>query len=148
MSLMEKCMLRVFFHNRKWSNTHFCYLNKSGSFCLKGTGSNQIGFKKRNYGEENSLYYKTEKPKVENSDIVIQITFSLVTPGCLSQLCVRLWLRSWSYSLWVWAPHWALGWQAGACFRFCVSLSLCPSPIRTHCMSLSLKNKQTLTNYK
>ena len=29
--------------------------------------------------------------------------------------------------------------EPGACFRFCVSLSLCPSP--THALSLSLKNK-------
>ena len=30
--------------------------------------------------------------------------------------------------------------QPGACLRFCVSLSLCPSPL-VLCLSLSLKNK-------
>ena len=31
---------------------------------------------------------------------------------------------------------WADGWEPGACFRFCVSLSLCPSPV--HALSLSV----------
>ena len=36
------------------------------------------------------------------------------------------------------APRQALGWwpEPGACFRFCVSLSLCPSPV--HALSLSV----------
>ena len=41
----------------------------------------------------------------------------------------------------VWAPHRALSWQLGACFRFCVSLSLCPSPAHAVALSLSQKNK-------
>ena len=35
--------------------------------------------------------------------------------------------RSRSRGPWVPAPRQALGWWLGACFRFCVSLSLCPS---------------------
>ena len=32
---------------------------------------------------------------------------------------------------WVWAPHWALCWQLGACLGFSLALSLCPSPTQT-----------------
>ena len=39
--------------------------------------------------------------------------------------------RSWCCGLWVWAP------QPGACFRFCVSFSLCPFPARAHSLALS-----------
>ena len=49
-------------------------------------------------------------------------------PGWLSRLSVWLWLRSWSHSLWVRAPHWALCWQPGTCFGSSVLLSVCPSP--------------------
>ena len=35
--------------------------------------------------------------------------------------------------------------EPGACFEFCVSLSLCPFP--THALSLPLKNKQTLKKF-
>ena len=31
--------------------------------------------------------------------------------------------------------------EPGACFGFCVSLSLCPSPTHSHSVSVSLKNK-------
>ena len=60
-------------------------------------------------------------------------------PGCLSQLSIRLQLRSWSHGLWVQAPHQALCWQlrVWSCFGFCAWLSLCPSPVH----ALSLKNK-------
>ena len=34
--------------------------------------------------------------------------------GWLSRLSGRLWLRSWSHDLWVWAPRQALCWQLGA----------------------------------
>ena len=36
--------------------------------------------------------------------------------------------------------------EPGACFRFCVSLALCPSPARTQ--SLSLKNESALNKTK
>ena len=36
---------------------------------------------------------------------------------------------------------WADGSEPGACFRFCVSFSLCSSPTRALCVCLSLKNK-------
>ena len=48
------------------------------------------------------------------------------------------WLQSWSHGSWVWAPHWALCWQHGACLTFSVSLSLYPSLARAHAHSLSL----------
>ena len=42
---------------------------------------------------------------------------------------------------------WADSWEPGACFGFCVSLSLCPSP--AHALSLSLsQSKQTLQKKK
>ena len=44
--------------------------------------------------------------------------------------------RSRSRGLWVRAPRRALSSEPGACFRFCVSLSLCPSPV--HALSLSV----------
>ena len=45
-------------------------------------------------------------------------------PGWLSQLSIQFWLRSWSHSSWVWAPHWALYCQCTACFRSSFPLSL------------------------
>ena len=63
-------------------------------------------------------------------------------PGWLSQLGIWLQLRSWSCSLWVQAPRWALCWQlrAWSLLRImCLSLSLCPSP--AHALSLSLSRK-------
>ena len=60
-------------------------------------------------------------------------------PGWLSWLRIRLWLRSWSHGLWVWALHWALCWQFRAWSLLqilCLPLSLCPSP--THVLSFSL----------
>ena len=62
-------------------------------------------------------------------------------PGWLSQLSIRLQVRSWSHSLWVWAPHQALCGQltAWACFGFCVSLSL-SLPLPCSVLSLSKIN--------
>ena len=37
---------------------------------------------------------------------------------------------------------WADGSEPGACFRFCVSLSLCPSPVHALCLSVSKINKR------
>ena len=37
---------------------------------------------------------------------------------------------------------WADGSEPGACFRFCVSLSLCPSPIHALSLSVSKINKR------
>ena len=56
-----------------------------------------------------------------------------------SQLSVRLWFRSRSHGLWVWAPHRALCWQLRAWSLLqilCPPLSL-PSPAHTLCLSLS-----------
>ena len=60
----------------------------------------------------------------------------LGAPGWLSRLSVRLWLRSW------FQPHiglYADSSEFGACFGFCVTLSLCSSPFRS--LSLSLCQK-------
>ena len=69
-------------------------------------------------------------------------------PGWLSQLSVRLQLRSWSHSPWVRAlqplcQHRADSLKPGGCFEFCVSLSLCPSPTHT----LPLSRSQKLNKY-
>ena len=65
-------------------------------------------------------------------------------PGWLSRLSVRLWLRSWSRGQWVRARIRLCAdcSEPGACFRFCVSLSL--TLPRSFSVSLCLKNKQTL----
>ena len=70
-------------------------------------------------------------------------------PGWLSQLSVRLQLRSWSCSSWVrvltsGSVLAAGSREPGACFGFC--LSLYPSHPLTLC--LSFKNKYTLTTTK
>ena len=60
-------------------------------------------------------------------------------PGWLSWLSLRLWLRPWSHSLWVWAPCGALCWQFRAqslLWILCLPLSL-PHPC-SHSVSLSL----------
>ena len=55
-------------------------------------------------------------------------------PGWLSQLGIQLRLRSWSHSLWVQAPHWALCWQLRtwkpALDSMSPSLSAPPSPFK------------------
>ena len=45
-------------------------------------------------------------------------------PGWLIWLSVWLWLRSWCYGSWVWAPHWALSCQLRVCLGFCLPLSM------------------------
>ena len=60
-------------------------------------------------------------------------------PGWLSQLSIRLWLRSWSHGLWVQAPRQALCWQLRAwslLWILCLIFSL-PLP---HLCSVSLLN--------
>ena len=63
-------------------------------------------------------------------------------PGWRSRLSVRL-QPGHDHSVREFEPRvrlWADGSEPGACFRFCVSLSLCPSPV--HALSLSVpKNK-------
>ena len=47
-------------------------------------------------------------------------------------------------------PHiglWADGSESGACFRFCVSLSLCPSPVHALSLSVSKINKRSKKNF-
>ena len=62
-------------------------------------------------------------------------------PGWRSRLSVRLQLGH-DLAVCEFKPRvrlWADGSEPGACFRFCVSLSLCPSPI--HALSLSVPKK-------
>ena len=76
-----------------------------------------------------------------NTIINVKIVPLSGLPGRLRQLSVWLRLRSWSRGSWVRAPHRALCWQPGACFGFCISRSLCPSPTRTLSLSLSVSWK-------
>ena len=69
-----------------------------------------------------------------------------VTQECLGGSVVWLHLRSWSRRLWVWAPHWALSCQHGACFGSSVPLSLCPFP--AHTLSLSKINTKKIKKEK
>ena len=71
----------------------------------------------------------------------VAITLSFVglgAPGWRSRLSVRLQpghdltVREFEPCVRLWAD----GSEPGACFRFCVSLSLCPSPV--HALSLSV----------
>ena len=65
--------------------------------------------------------------------------------GWLSHLSIWLQLRSRSHSLWVQALHQAVCCQHKACFRSSVSLSLCPSPTCSLCVSLPLPLPPTLS---
>ena len=64
-------------------------------------------------------------------------------PGWLSQLSIRLWLKSWSHSLWVPASHRALCWQLRALsLLWILSPSLsAPTPL-TLCLCLSVSQKE------
>ena len=78
---------------------------------------------------------------------VIQLLCALVfiykrntigAPGWRSRLSVRL-QPGHDLAVWEFQPRvglWADGSEPGACFRFCVSLSLCPSPV--HALSLAV----------
>ena len=59
-------------------------------------------------------------------------------PWWLNWFKVQFQLRSWSHSLWVWTPHWALGYQHRACFGSSV-LSLSLSALPQSCSLLSQK---------
>ena len=59
---------------------------------------------------------------------------TLRAPGWLSLVSYRLWIRSWSHSLWDWGPHQALGWQCRVCLVFCLSAS----PLLAHFLSLKI----------
>ena len=64
-------------------------------------------------------------------------------PGVLSRLSIQLWFRS-RFHIHGFKPCIRLcadSSEPGAWFRFCVSLSLCPSPTSSLFLSLSLKNK-------
>ena len=45
------------------------------------------------------------------------------------------------------AGLWADGSEPGACFRFCVSLSLCPSPVHALSLSVPKINKRSKKKY-
>ena len=67
-----------------------------------------------------------------------------LAPAWFSWLCIQLlvWLRSWSHSSWVWAPHQTLPTAWSLLGILSLSLSLCPSQV-----SLFLK-KQNKTKQK
>ena len=64
-------------------------------------------------------------------------------PGWLSQLSIRLQLRSWTHGSWVQGPCRALCWQLrpwSLLQILCLPLSLCPSPAHTLSLFLSKIN--------
>ena len=70
----------------------------------------------------------------------------LRAPGWFSRLNMGLWLRSWSYDLWVQALCWALGWQFRVCsLLWILCLPLC-LPLPLHILSLSLSLSLSLRN--
>ena len=79
---------------------------------------------------ENKLEFKGNKPFFKKGLCGV--------PGWCSRLSVRL-QPGHDLSVREFEPRvrlWADGSEPGACFRFCVSLSLCPSPV--HALSLSV----------
>ena len=75
----------------------------------------------------------------------------LGAPGWLSQLSIRLWLRSWSHSSWVWAPHRALCWQLRAwspLWILCLPLSLLLPCLCSLSPSKQNKKKKTFKKLK
>ena len=72
------------------------------------------------------------------SPLTIYLKIALGAPGWRSRLSIRLQpghdlaVREFEPRIRLWAD----GSEPGACFRFCVSLSLCPSPV--HALSLSV----------
>ena len=75
----------------------------------------------------------------------IHKTLKIIMNGCLGgsvSLSVRLWLRSWSCSPWVWAPHRALLLTAQSLEPASDSASPAPPPFTLClCLSLSKVNK-------
>ena len=60
-------------------------------------------------------------------------------PGWFSWLSSQLWLRLWSRSLWVQAPHWALYWHLRAwSLLWILCLPLSSPPLLTLCLSVCL----------
>ena len=78
------------------------------------------------------------------------LSFHLGAPGWRSRLSVRL-QPGHDLAVREFEPRvglWAGGSEPGACFRFCVSLSLCPTPAHALSLFLSLKNKYILKKIK
>ena len=91
----------------------------------------------------NLLLYPHDNYNVLINTVTIVNLEIIGAPGWLSWLSVRLPLRSWSHTPWVWAPHQALCWQlrAWSLLQICVSPSLCPSPANALSLSVSKINK-------
>ena len=83
--------------------------------------------------------------RVENSmnSMEVKNRTTLGAPGWRSRLSVRL-QPGHDLAVREFEPRvrlWADGSEPGACFRFCVSLSLCPSPVHALSLSVSKINK-------
>ena len=74
----------------------------------------------------------------------VQQKWKTGAPGWRSRLSVRL-QPGHDLAVCEFEPHvrlWADGSEPGACFRFCVSLSLCPSPVHARSLSVPKINKE------
>ena len=74
----------------------------------------------------------------------------LGAPGWRSRLSVRL-QPGHDLAVHEFEPRvrlWADGSEPGACFRFCVSLSLCPSPVHALSLSVSKINKNVKKKFR
>ena len=123
-SIWRKCLVQK--HPRRWENIVM------QPFCQMG----QSRFLLQNAWESTSCWM-TDWIRIPYFSCPLKCTVGGV-PGWRSQLSVRL---QPGHDLVVreFEPHvglWADGSEPGACFQFCVSLSLCPSPV--HALSLSV----------
>ena len=128
--------------HRLWDNCRFV---PTGSVPPLGVFPSSL----RSHYNENSDYFSSPKtnatiPLLSLLEFVPEAPFKnkvLGAPGWRSRLSVRLQpghdltVREFEPRIRLWAD----GSEPGACFRFCVSLSLCPSPV--HALSLSVPKK-------
>ena len=139
---------------RKWESASWKRAGTRTASCWRSDLRLQIFRSVTNIYKPHSLWYSVMATQTEatlknwsNTSYLFSITnhlsrFYIGAPGWLSQSVIQHRLKSWSHSLWVWAPHQALCWQLKAwSLPQILCLPLSPPLPHLHSVSLSKISK-------